>query len=237
MFAAAPIDRQLERISFRYSGFFVNSHDNAHRRSRYSHVQLAPGSDLLLANCKTGINQTLEKSAEKYVLQLPFGFKGQNLESAPATHAIHNPAKIAFGMNQSKSEVESLIPHRGPMLLVDEIVERTDTSIVCRKTFSPDEYFFQGHYPDNPIVPGVILCEAAVQTGAVLVAGREGWSGTPVLTRLSDVRFKKIVKPGDTIAMEVSISEQVSKAVYMAARVRHSGKVAASLNFAVTVTE
>ncbi|MBW3600789.1 MAG: beta-hydroxyacyl-ACP dehydratase, partial [Planctomycetes bacterium] len=68
------------------------------------------------------------------------------------------------------SEVESAIPHRPPMLLVDEIVERSDDRIVCRKMFHEGEFFFQGHYPDYPLVPGVILCESAMQAGAILLS-------------------------------------------------------------------
>ena len=65
-------------------------------------------------------------------------------------------------------KILAAIPHRPPMLLLDEIVSQDSESIVCRKRFSGDEFFFQGHYPDQPIVPGVILCECGAQAGAVL---------------------------------------------------------------------
>jgi 3-hydroxyacyl-[acyl-carrier-protein] dehydratase len=65
------------------------------------------------------------------------------------------------GVPKSQAEIEAAIPHRPPFLLIDEIVEQTDNRIVCRKTFSGDEYFFAGHYPGFPITPGVLLCEAA----------------------------------------------------------------------------
>ena len=70
-----------------------------------------------------------------------------------------------------------------------EIVEQQEDEIVCRKTFHEDEFFFQGHYPGNPIVPGVILCEAAMQTGAILLSQQIQQSeGIPVATRLNDVK-------------------------------------------------
>ena len=64
-------------------------------------------------------------------------------------------------------EITAAIPHRPPMLLVDEVVELTEQRIVARKTFRAGEYFFQGHYPGKPIVPGVILCECGMQAGAM----------------------------------------------------------------------
>ena len=67
-------------------------------------------------------------------------------------------------------EILNAIPHRPPFLYVDTIVERKEDGIVCRKTFEPDEYFFVGHYPDFPLVPGVILCEAAMQAAAVFLS-------------------------------------------------------------------
>ena len=76
------------------------------------------------------------------------------------------------------------------MLLVDEIISMDEQSIICRKTYRPDEYFFDGHYPGNPITPGVILCESAVQSGAVLLSQFvSADAGVPVLTRLNDVKF------------------------------------------------
>jgi 3-hydroxyacyl-[acyl-carrier-protein] dehydratase len=71
----------------------------------------------------------------------------------------------------TRSAIEAAIPHRAPMLLLDEIVQQSDKHILCRKTFTGDEFFFQGHYPDYPLVPGVILCETGMQAGAVLLGG------------------------------------------------------------------
>lgn len=88
--------------------------------------------------------------------------------------------------------IENAIPHRGPMLLVDEIVECDGDRIVCRKTFREDEFFFQGHYPGYPLVPGVVLCECAMQVGGVLLASKLGdqTAGVPVATRMDQVRFR-----------------------------------------------
>lgn len=136
----------------------------------------------------------------------------------------------------SQAAILAAIPHRPPMLLVDSIVEQSADRIVCEKTFQADEFFFQGHYPEQPIVPGVILCEAAMQTGAVLLASVvEDGEGVPVATRLQDVKFKKIVRPGDTIRMEVKLNEQLANAFFMSAKVSLAGKLSARLDFACTL--
>ena len=72
--------------------------------------------------------------------------------------------------DMNRQEILDAIPHRDPFLLVDEILERTDTRIVGSKTFSGEEWFFAGHYPGHPLVPGVLLCEAAMQCGAILLS-------------------------------------------------------------------
>ena len=134
------------------------------------------------------------------------------------------------------SQIHAAIPHRPPMLLVDEIVEQSEHTVVCRKTFRPDEYFFQGHYPGFPIVPGVILCECAMQAGAILLSQFvTAGAGVPVATRLNEVKFKKMIRPGDTIQMEVTLNERVSDAFFLSAKVTCEGKLAARFEFACTM--
>lgn len=133
-------------------------------------------------------------------------------------------------------QILEAIPHRKPMLLVDEIVEKEQDRIVCSKTFDEEEFFFQGHYPDFALTPGVILCECAVQAGAVLLSEMtKEAGGVPVLTRLSDVRFKNMVRPGQTILSEVQIDEVVSNAFYCSAKVTCEGKLAVRFSFACAV--
>lgn len=134
----------------------------------------------------------------------------------------------------SKEQIYAAIPHRPPFLLVDEILEWADAQIVCQKTFTGEEDFFAGHYPGAPLVPGVLLCEAAMQAGAILLskqlAGAEG--KVPVATRINGVRFKRIVRPGETIRMEVELTEQLSSAFFLKAKVTVDGKVAVRFEFA-----
>ena len=139
------------------------------------------------------------------------------------------PASNASAM--TLSEIQAAIPHRPPMLLVDEVVERTDSTILCRKTFRHDEYFFQGHYPDYPLVPGVILCEAAMQCGAILLSQFAG-EGVPVATRMNDVRFRQMVRPNETVEIHVEFVEKLANAFFMKAKISREGKQVMRFEFA-----
>ena len=137
----------------------------------------------------------------------------------------------------SIEEIEKAIPHRPPMRLIDEIVQREDSSIICKKTFSDSDFFVQGHFPGQPLVPGVIQCECCLQAGAVLLERfMENIGGSiPVATRMDNVKFKRIVRPGDTVEIHVTLKEQVSNASFLVGKVLLDGKIATRLDFACTV--
>ena len=133
----------------------------------------------------------------------------------------------------TQDRILAAIPHRPPMLLVDEIVTQDESRIVCRKTFRADEFFFQGHYPGHPLVPGVILCESAMQAGAILLSRFiQGEAGVPVATRMNDVKFKRMVRPGETIEMDVHLTERVGDAFFLVGKTTCGGKVAVRFEFA-----
>jgi 3-hydroxyacyl-[acyl-carrier-protein] dehydratase len=136
----------------------------------------------------------------------------------------------------NRQPIYEAIPHREPFLLVDEVVERDDRRIVCTKTFTGEEEFFAGHYPGRPLVPGVLLCEAAMQAGAVLLSGQlaRAEGRVPVATRMNDVRFKRIVLPGETVRLEVELTERLADAFFLKAKVTVDGHVAVRFEFACT---
>jgi len=105
--------------------------------------------------------------------------------------------------------IESIIPHRDPFLFLDEVVElEPGRRVVAKKRVRPDEWFFPGHFPGRPIMPGVIMVEALAQAGAVAVLSLEENRGKLVLfAGIDDVRFKRIVEPGDelTLSCEVEV--------------------------------
>lgn len=138
----------------------------------------------------------------------------------------------------SLDSIKAAIPHREPFLLVDEIVEQSDARIVCRKRFSGDEFWYAGHYPGFPLTPGVLLCEAAMQAGAVLLSQRTaGMPGVPVVTRMNNVKFKAMVRPGDSVTLEVDLKEAVGGAFFLDARVKNGEALAVSFDFACKMAQ
>jgi len=103
-------------------------------------------------------------------------------------------------------EIFKRIPHRYPFLLVDRIVEVDDHRIVGIKNVTANESFFQGHFPNHPVMPGVLICEAMAQVAAILAyISRGGGNGENIflLTGLDRVKFKRPVEPGDQLRLEL----------------------------------
>lgn len=107
-------------------------------------------------------------------------------------------------------EIERLIPHRWPFLLVDRIVEYDPAAgrIVGEKAVTATEWFFEGHFPGQPIMPGVLQVEALAQTMAVYVARQEGFGDRlGLFAGIDECRFKRVVTPGDRLRLEVTMEK------------------------------
>jgi len=122
--------------------------------------------------------------------------------------------------------VTDLIPHRPPFLFVDEIVAETPDSLTAKRTWRAEEDFYKGHYPGAPITPGVLLCEAVFQTGALFMArqaqalGAKPGEGVPLMAKISDVRFRSPVYPGDSIFIDVKRKEVVAGFTMMSGTIK-----------------
>jgi 3-hydroxyacyl-[acyl-carrier-protein] dehydratase len=125
-----------------------------------------------------------------------------------------------------KEEIMEFLPHREPMLLVDEMEVDENRVVHARYTVTGREYFLQGHFPGYPVVPGVILCEIMGQCCSLLV--KEQLVGrTPLYAGLDKVRFKRQVRPGDTIEVSGYITKQKSLVFFVHAEARVAGEICA----------
>ena len=119
-------------------------------------------------------------------------------------------APIASAVLLTTSQIEQLIPHRWPFLLVDRIVveDRERGYIRGEKAVTATEWYFQGHFPGMPVMPGVLQVEALAQTMAVYVARTEGFgSRMGLFAAIDEVRFKRLVQPGDRLSLEITMEK------------------------------
>ncbi|MBS1580081.1 MAG: bifunctional UDP-3-O-[3-hydroxymyristoyl] N-acetylglucosamine deacetylase/3-hydroxyacyl-ACP dehydratase [Bacteroidetes bacterium] len=147
--------------------------------------------------------------------------KNKHVKDVP----IYNPALPPVYTLQ---QIEKTLPHRHPFLLVDKIIELTDKHIIGVKNVSYNEWFFPGHFPGNPVMPGVLQIEALAQTGGILCinAMPEGEYDTYFL-KIDNCKFKQMVKPGDTMLLKMELSGPIRRGICeMHGTVYVNGKVA-----------
>lgn len=105
-------------------------------------------------------------------------------------------------------EIKSIIPHRDPFLLIDRVLELDveNGSVVAEKKITGEEYFFKGHFPERPIMPGVLVLESIAQAGACCILSMEEYKGKiAVFAKANNVKWKNMVLPGDTLTLKIQL--------------------------------
>ena len=136
----------------------------------------------------------------------------------------------------NREEIMKILPHRDNMLLLDD-AEYVNGEAVGHYTVRGDEFFLRGHFPDNPIVPGVILCEILAQSACVLMKDNITEEKLPVYTGLNNVKFRSPVRPGDKIETRCKIKRAKHPFYFAEGTVVVDGKLCVSAEFSFAITE
>ncbi|KEP86304.1 3-hydroxyacyl-ACP dehydratase [Oenococcus oeni IOEB_0205] len=112
-------------------------------------------------------------------------------------------------MVMTATEIQKVLPHRYPMLMVDRVLELVSGErILAQKNVTINEEFFQGHFPGNPVMPGVLIVEALAQAGAIALLKMDRFAGkTPYFGGVDKVKFRRMVRPGDTLTLNVTLDK------------------------------
>ena len=135
----------------------------------------------------------------------------------------------------NKEEIMKILPHRDNMLLIDD-VENNDGTAIGHYTVRGDEFFLKGHFPNNPIVPGVILCEILAQSACVLMQDAMSEGKLPVYTGLNNVKFRSPVKPGDTVETRCHIKRAKHPFYFAEGSISVDGKLSVRAEFSFAIT-
>ena len=136
----------------------------------------------------------------------------------------------------NREELEAAVLTREPYLWLDEVVSIDDDHIHARKYLDPEMELFKAHYIGFPLFPGALQCEAAFQASAVLIARTQSTTDgcIPVIARVRNVKFRQMVRPGQTIDIVVKRRDVVSSAIKLYGRVSIDGKTTTELEFVAT---
>jgi 3-hydroxyacyl-[acyl-carrier-protein] dehydratase len=144
-----------------------------------------------------------------------------------------------IGVIMQSEQIQEIIPNRPPYLWVDEVVSYDEKRIHTRKFLPASLPVFQGHYPDFPVFPAALQCECAYQASAILIAllGVSTDEKVPVVARSNNQKFRRIVRPEDTLDVHVSLENRVKDVFFLKGRILSVGETVATLDFVTTATD
>jgi len=147
-----------------------------------------------------------------------------------------------------KNEILTLLHHRDPYLLIDEVISIDESHITCKKRLTGDEYFFRGHFPGAPILPGAMMQEMTTQSAGVLItkfyspvdnydSNKTKGHALGVLKKINYAKYKGFAKPGDILRIEVILNERIENLFSFKASIFSGDKVIMSNSFLLTNIE
>ncbi len=143
-------------------------------------------------------------------------------------------------MVEKQNEVQEIvlnsIPHRSPFLFVDKIINLSDEMIIAERKLKKEEFFFKGHYPQMPLMPGVLMCEAIFQTAGIFMSQKllnhSDINGKlPVLTRIESAKFKRMAFPEDTLQLEATFTQKIKDFYFFKGCAKKDNQILVNIEF------
>ncbi|MCY4524607.1 MAG: 3-hydroxyacyl-ACP dehydratase FabZ [Halobacteriovoraceae bacterium] len=133
-------------------------------------------------------------------------------------------------------KIYAAIPQRPPFLFIEKIVEQKEKFIHTQKKITGSEDFFKGHFPDNPIMPGVLMMEAAFQSAGIIIKSIKE-HGLGVITKVDNTRFRHLVRPGDILDIKIDLTKHLKNLYFFDGKLSVSDKSVMTLSFVCAVLE